>query len=139
MTKTQGSGGGQIVSVLAFYSYDTSLNLGDTYIFYPLELFEKQQINVKEAGDSPFKRKRNERPSGFNFLKSFALALSDLVTTNFMPSTRECSVISCGIGRIRECEIRLTRSVRCVHYQYKSVQKRGPDKGSRVFFLFQQS
>ena len=41
MTKTQGSGGGQIVSVLAFYSYDTSLNLGDTYIFYPIELFEK--------------------------------------------------------------------------------------------------
>ena len=36
-----GRGGGQIVSVLAFYSYDTSLNLGDTYIFYPIELFEK--------------------------------------------------------------------------------------------------
>ena len=50
-----GRGCGQVVSVLAFYSNNPSLNLTDAYIF--LFVFEKNENKQKEAGVGPFSKK----------------------------------------------------------------------------------
>ena len=49
-----GRGGGQVVSVLAFNSYNPSSNPGDVYSFLYNMCFEK---NKKEAGVDPFLKK----------------------------------------------------------------------------------
>ena len=49
-----GSGGGQVVSFLAFYSDDPSSNPADAYSFSIKFLFEKNANKQKEAGVGPF-------------------------------------------------------------------------------------
>ena len=49
------SGGGQVVSVLAFHSDDPSSNPTEVYSFEFCELFEKNENKQKEAGDGTFK------------------------------------------------------------------------------------
>ena len=50
---TTGPSGGQVVSVLAFYSDDPSMNPADT-VFSVKFLFEKNKNKQKEAGVGPF-------------------------------------------------------------------------------------
>ena len=50
-----GRGGGQVVSMLAFYSDDPSLNLAVVYSFSVKIVFEKNKNKQKEAGVGPFK------------------------------------------------------------------------------------
>ena len=45
-----GSGGGQVVSVLAFYSDDPSSNPAEAYSFCVKFVFEKNENKQKEAG-----------------------------------------------------------------------------------------
>ena len=47
-------GGGQVVSVVIFYSNDLSLNPAEVFIFCS-KLLEKNEINEKEFGVEPFK------------------------------------------------------------------------------------
>ena len=47
-------GGSEVVSVLAFYSNDSSLNPNTVYSFM-CTFFEKSENKQKEAGDGPFK------------------------------------------------------------------------------------
>ena len=48
-------GGGQVVSMLAFYSDDPSLNSAEAYSFFYLKfVFEKNENKQKEAGGCPF-------------------------------------------------------------------------------------
>ena len=47
-------GGSEVVSVLAFYSNDSSLNPNTVYSFM-CTFFEKNENKQKEAGDGPFK------------------------------------------------------------------------------------
>ena len=54
--KYSGHGGGQVVSMLAFYSNDPSLNPADAYSFCCYIVFERMKINKKEAGVGPFKK-----------------------------------------------------------------------------------
>ena len=49
-----GRGGGQVVSVLAFYSDDPSLNPAEVYNFSVKLLLKRTKINKKEAGVGPF-------------------------------------------------------------------------------------
>ena len=49
-----GRGGGQVVSVLAFYSDDPSLNPADVYNFSVKLLLKRMKINKKEAGVALF-------------------------------------------------------------------------------------
>ena len=49
-----GCGGGQVVSVLAFYSDDQSSNPAEVYNFSVKIVIEKKKINKKEAGVGPF-------------------------------------------------------------------------------------
>ena len=48
-----GCGGGQVVSLLAFYSNDPSSNPAKVYSFFCNIVFEKNKINKKEAGFGP--------------------------------------------------------------------------------------
>ena len=51
----QGRGGGQVVSVLTFYSDDPSLNPAEAYSFFLLKcVLEKNENKQKEAGVGPF-------------------------------------------------------------------------------------
>ena len=52
-----GRGGGQVVSVLAFYSDDPSSNPAEVYNFSVKLLLKRTKINKKEAGVGPFFRK----------------------------------------------------------------------------------
>ena len=54
----QGCGGGQVVSVLAFYSDDPSSNPAEVYNFSVKLLLKRTKINKKEAGVGPFKKKK---------------------------------------------------------------------------------
>ena len=47
-------GGGQVVSVLAFYSDDPGSNPADDYCFFVQIVFEKNENKQKEAGVGPF-------------------------------------------------------------------------------------
>ena len=49
-----GSGGGQVVSVLAFYSDDASSNPAEVYNFSVKLLLKRIKINKKEDGVGPF-------------------------------------------------------------------------------------
>ena len=49
-----GRGGGQVVSVLAFYSDDPSSNPAEIYNFSVKLLLKRTKINKKEAGVGPF-------------------------------------------------------------------------------------
>ena len=49
-----GRGGGQVVSVLAFYSDDPSSNPAEVYNFSVKLLLKRTKINKKEAGVGPF-------------------------------------------------------------------------------------
>ena len=49
-------GGGQVVSVVIFYSNDLSLNPAEVFIFCS-KLLEKNERNEKEFGVEPFKMK----------------------------------------------------------------------------------
>ena len=51
-----GRGGGQVVSVLAFYSDDPSSNPAEVYNFSVKLLLKRMKINKKEAGVGPFKK-----------------------------------------------------------------------------------
>ena len=52
-----GSGGGQVVSVLAFYSDDPSLNSAEVYSFYSVNCLKRTKIKQKEAEDGTFLKK----------------------------------------------------------------------------------
>ena len=54
-----GRGGGQVVSVLAFYSDDPSSNPAEVYNFSVKLLLKRTKINKKEAGVGPFFKKKN--------------------------------------------------------------------------------
>ena len=58
-TVPNGSGGGQVVSVLAFYSDDPSLNPAEVYSFYSVNCLKRTKINEKEAGDGQYKKQAN--------------------------------------------------------------------------------
>ena len=49
-----GRGGGRVVSVLAFYSDNTSSNPTDTYSFSVKIIFEKNECKQKESGVGQF-------------------------------------------------------------------------------------
>ena len=51
---SMGRGGGQVVSVLAFYSNDPSSNAAEAYILSLKFVYENEQ---KEDGVGPFKKK----------------------------------------------------------------------------------
>ena len=57
MTSSLGRGGGQVVSVLAFYSDDPSSNPAEVYNFSVKLLLKRTKINKKEAGVGPFLKK----------------------------------------------------------------------------------
>ena len=48
-----GSGGGRVVSVLAFYSDDTSSNPAEVYSFYSVNCLKRTKINKKRPGGWP--------------------------------------------------------------------------------------
>ena len=48
-----GCGGGQVVSVLAFFSDDPSSNPAEAYSFFCKIVFEKSENKQKEAGFGP--------------------------------------------------------------------------------------
>ena len=50
-------GGGQVVSVLAFYSDDPSSNLAEAYSFSLKFVFEKNENKQNEVGVGPFFKK----------------------------------------------------------------------------------
>ena len=52
-----GRGGGQVVSMLAFYSDDPSSNPAEVYNFSVKLLLKRMKINKKEAGVGHFKKK----------------------------------------------------------------------------------
>ena len=52
-----GRGGGQVVSVLAFFSDDPSSNPSEVYNFSVKLLLKTTKINKKEARVGPFKKK----------------------------------------------------------------------------------
>ena len=54
-----GSGGGQVVSVLAFYSDDPSSNPAEIYNFSVKLLLKRTKINKKEAEVGPFFRRKS--------------------------------------------------------------------------------
>ena len=54
MCSALGSGGGQVVSVFAFFSYDLSSNHCEVYSFYSVNCLKRTNINKKEAGNGPF-------------------------------------------------------------------------------------
>ena len=59
-----GRGGGQVVSVLAFYSDDPSSNPADAYSFSVQIVFEKNENKQKEAWVGPFfLKKAGEGPT----------------------------------------------------------------------------
>ena len=59
LTNTNGRrGGGQVVSVLAFYSDDPSSNPAEVYNFSVKLLLKRMKINKKEAGVGPFKKNK---------------------------------------------------------------------------------
>ena len=58
MIRSMGRGGGQVVSVLAFYSDDTSSNPAEVYSFSVILCLKRTKINKNEAGvGPPFKNK----------------------------------------------------------------------------------
>ena len=54
-----GRGGGQVVSVLAFYSDDLSSNPAEVYNFSNKIVIEKNENKQNEAGVGPFKKNMN--------------------------------------------------------------------------------
>ena len=52
--KRSGCGGGQVVSVLAFYTNDPSSNPAEAYSFSVKFVFEKNKNKQKEARGGPF-------------------------------------------------------------------------------------
>ena len=54
--KTRGRGGGQVVSMLAFYSDDPSSNPAEVCSFSVKLLWKRTKINKKEDGVGPFKK-----------------------------------------------------------------------------------
>ena len=54
---SMGRGGGQVVSVLAFYSNDPSSNAAEAYILSLKFVYEKNENEQKEDGVGPFKKK----------------------------------------------------------------------------------
>ena len=52
----RGSGGGQVVCMLAFYSDDPSSYPADVYIFSVKFVFEKIGYTQKETRDGPFEK-----------------------------------------------------------------------------------
>ena len=59
-----GRGGGQVVSVLAFYSDDPSSNPAEVYNFFSVKLLLKRtKINKKEAGLAHFKNLSLSNPT----------------------------------------------------------------------------
>ena len=54
-----GHGGGQVVSMLAFYSHNQSLNPADVYSFSVNCVFEKNKHKQKEAGYVSFFKKKS--------------------------------------------------------------------------------
>ena len=69
-----GRGGGQVVSVLAFYSDDPSSNPAEVYNFSVKLLLKRTKINKKEAGVGPFKK--NVYYCGYDTKGSSSLHLS---------------------------------------------------------------
>ena len=53
-----GSGGGHVVSLLAFYSDDPSSNLAEVYSFYSVNCLKRTKINKKRPGMDQFFKKR---------------------------------------------------------------------------------
>ena len=53
---SMGRGGGQVVSVLAFYSNDPSSNAAEAYILSLKFVYEKNENEQKEDGVGPFKK-----------------------------------------------------------------------------------
>ena len=51
-----GRGGGQVFSVLAFYSDDPSSNPAEVYNFSVKLILKRMKINKKEAGVGPLKK-----------------------------------------------------------------------------------
>ena len=51
-----GRGGGQVFSVLAFYSDDPSSNPAEVYNFSVKLILKRTKINKKEAGVGPLKK-----------------------------------------------------------------------------------
>ena len=58
-----GRGGGQVVSVLAFYSDDPSSNPADAYSFSVQIVFEKNENKQKEAWVGPFFKNFQKLPN----------------------------------------------------------------------------
>ena len=58
LVHSMGRGGGQVVSVLAFYSDDPSSNPAEVYNFSVKLLLKRTKINKKEAGVGPFLKKQ---------------------------------------------------------------------------------
>ena len=56
--KPKGRGGGQVVSVLAFYSDDTSSNPAEVYSFSVILCLKRTKKNKKEAGFGPCLKKK---------------------------------------------------------------------------------
>ena len=56
MTTFSKSGGGQVVSVLAFYFEDPSSNPAEVYSFPVFFCLKGKEINQKEASDGPLKK-----------------------------------------------------------------------------------
>ena len=56
--QTNGRGGGQVVSVLTFYSDDRSQNPAESYSFSVKFVFEKNESKQKGSGLDPFSLKK---------------------------------------------------------------------------------
>ena len=68
--KTEGCGGGLVVSVLAFYSDDPSSIPAEVYNFSVKLLLKRTKINKKRPGLAQFKKKRKQRAVMAHFLKN---------------------------------------------------------------------
>ena len=56
MELNMGCGGGQVVSVLAFYSNNPSSNPAEAYSFSVILCLKRTEKNKKEAGVGPLKK-----------------------------------------------------------------------------------
>ena len=59
-----GDGGGQVVSVLNFYSDDPSSNIAQVYNFSVKLLLKRTKIDKNEAGVAPFEKQESLRQRG---------------------------------------------------------------------------
>ena len=69
-----GRGGGQVVSVLAFFSDDPSSNPSEVYNFSVKLLLKTTKINKKEARVGPFKKSIIKLRCGLKKKKRLAMA-----------------------------------------------------------------